>query len=276
MLKEIVIDQKRADEEYWRDIWRYRELLLFFSWRDVLVRYKQTAAGIAWAVVRPAISVFVMTLIFSRMAQLDSGGIPYPVLVVAAALPWQFFASALGDASASLIGNANLITKVYFPRVIVPISAILTSVFDFGISLALAIVIFLFYKVHIGWQLALLPLLLAWAFAVVLGPSLLLSALSVKYRDFRYVVPFLLQVGTYISPVGFATDVATDRLGISRVLFSINPMVGVIDAFRWVLIGGESPLYWPGIAMSLLVSAALVVLGTKTFRDMEKSFADVI
>ena len=228
---ELVIEAGRAEAQYWRDLWRYRELFYFLAWRDILVRYKQTAIGVAWALVRPLLTMLVFTVIYSKVAKLPSGGIPYALLVFAALLPWQFFSTALTEASNSLIGNANLISKVYFPRLIVPAGAVITSMVDFFISFAILLGLMLWYRFAPGWQFLTLPLWTVFAFLTALGPGLYITALNVKYRDFRYVIPFIVQFGVYVSPVGFSSAVLSERLHISRAWYSLNPVVGVIDGF---------------------------------------------
>ena len=274
---ELVIEAGRAESQYWRDLWRYRELFYFLAWRDILVRYKQTAIGVAWAVVRPFLTMLVFTVIYSKVAGLPSGGIPYALLVFAALLPWQFFATALSEASMSLIGNANLISKVYFPRLIVPAGAVITSLVDFLISFVILLGLMAWYRFAPGWEFLTLPLWTGWAFVVALGPGLLITALNVQFRDFRYVIPFIVQFGLYVSPVGFSSAVLAEKLHVSRAWYSLNPVVGVIDGFRWAVAGGRyEPLYWPGLAVSFLVSAGFLWLGVWYFRKMERTFADVI
>ena len=272
----LVIEAGRAERQYWRDLWRYRELFYFLAWRDILVRYKQTAIGVAWALLRPFLTMLVFVVVFSRVAGLPTP-IPAPLYIFAALLPWQFFSTALSEASMSLIGNANLISKVYFPRLIVPASAVITSLVDFLISFALLLALMAWYRLAPGWEFLTLPLWTAWAFVVALGPGLLITALNVKYRDFRYVIPFIVQFGLYVSPVGYASAVVSTRLHVPRALFSLNPVVGVIDGFRWAVAGGTAePLYGPGLAASAGVSLGFLWLGVWYFRKMERTFADVI
>ena len=273
---ELVIEAGRAERQYWRDLWRYRELFYFLAWRDILVRYKQTAIGVAWALIRPLLTMLVFTVIYSKVAGLPSGGIPYALLVFAALLPWQFFATALAEASASLIGNANLISKVYFPRLIVPASAVITSLVDFAISFLILLGLFAWYRFVPGWQFLTLPLWVGWAFLAALGPGLYITALNVKYRDFRYVIPFIVQFGLYVSPVGFSSVVLCTKLHVPRALYSLNPVVGVIDGFRWSIGRGDEALYWPGLGVSALVTGFFLWLGVWYFRKMERTFADVI
>ncbi len=271
--QELVIEAGRAERQYWQDLWRYRELFYFLAWRDILVRYKQTAIGIAWALIRPFLTMVVFTLVFGKLAKLPSEGAPYPILVFAAMLPWQFFSNALGECSNSLITNANLISKVYFPRLIVPISAVIVSFVDFMISGIILLGLMAWYNFVPDWRILTLPLFIAIAFAASMGVGLWLAALNVEYRDFRYIVPFIMQFGLYISPVGFSSSVVPEQW---RLLYSLNPMVGVIDGFRWAILGGDSKIYWPGFTLSLGLVVLLLVSGIWYFRKMERTFADVI
>jgi lipopolysaccharide transport system permease protein len=270
----LVLEPGRAERHYWRDLWHYRELFAILAWRDVAVRYKQTVIGVAWAVVRPLLTMVVFTIVFGKLAGLPSdGAVPYAVLVFAGMLPWFLFASVLSEASASLVGNANLLSKVYFPRLIIPASAVVVALVDFAISLLFLFAIMAWYGVVPGWQVVLLPAFVVLAVLASLGPALLVTALNVKYRDFRYVIPFIVQFGLYVSPVGFSSAVVPDAW---RFWYSLNPVVGVIDGFRWCLLGGESRLYLPGFALSLGVVAAFVWLGVTYFRRTERSFADLV
>ena len=271
--RELIIEAGRAERQYWRDLWHYRELFYFLAWRDILVRYKQTAIGVVWALLRPFLTMLVFTVVFGRIAKMPSNGIPYPILVFAAMLPWQFFATSLSEASGSLVGNANLISKVYFPRLIIPAGAVITSLVDFFISLGLLAVLMVWYQFLPDWRLVTLPLWTLLAFLAALGPGLYLTALNVKYRDFRYVIPFIVQFGLFISPVGFSSDVVPAQW---RLLYSLNPMVGIIDAFRWAICRGAAPLHLPGLALSLAVTVFFLWLGIWYFRRTEKTFADVI
>jgi lipopolysaccharide transport system permease protein len=269
----LIIEAGKTERHYWADIWRYRELFFFLAWRDILVRYKQTVIGILWAVVRPVLTMIVFTIIFGKFAKMPSEGVPYPILVFAAMLPWQFFASSLSESSNSLISNANMISKVYFPRLVMPFSSVVVSLVDFLISFVLLIILMIGFGVPLTWKLfALVPLLVV-AFLASLGASLWLAALNVKYRDFRYIVPFIVQFGLYVSPVGFSSTVVPAQW---RMLYSLNPMVGVIDGFRWAVTGAETQIFWPGFLVSLLVIAAMLSGGVWYFRRMERTFADVI
>jgi len=270
----LVIEAGRTELHYWRDIWRYRELFYFLAWRDILVRYKQTVIGIAWSVLRPLLTMIVFTIIFGKLAKFPSeGAAPYPILVFAAMLPWQFFANSISEASNSLIGNTNLISKVYFPRLIIPGSSIITSFVDFLVSGALLAGLMAWYRFVPSWRILTLPIFISIAFAASMGVGLWLTALNVRYRDFRYIVPFIVQFGLYLSPVGFSSTIIPEKW---RLLYSLNPMVGVIDGFRWAILGGESNIYLPGFLLSLLVVACLFFWGIWYFRTTEETFADVI
>jgi len=268
-----VIEPGRSGFHYWRDLWSYRELFFFLAWRDILVTYKQTTIGIAWSVLRPLLTMVIFTVVFGKLAKLPSDGIPYPVLVFAAMLPWYFFSRAVSEGSSSLIANATIISKVYFPRVIIPVSAVVVSLVDFLISFALLLVLMVGYQFMPDWRILLLPLFLIFGVAASLGPILWLAALNVQYRDFRYIVPFLIQIGLFISPVGFSSSVVPEQW---RLIYSLNPMVGVIDGFRWSILGGQASLYLPGLALSLATAALFLVSGIWYFRKTERSFADVI
>jgi len=270
---EIVIEAGRTEAQYWRDLYRYRELFYFLSWRDILVRYKQTVIGIAWAIIRPFLTMVVFTIVFGKLAKLPSEGAPYPILVFSAVLPWQFFANALSETSNSLIGNANLISKIYFPRLIIPASSVITSFVDFLISGIILMALIIWYQFVPGWRVITLPFFVAIAFAASTGCGLWLAALNVKYRDFRYIIPFIVQFGLFISPVGFSSSIVPEKW---RLLYSMNPMVGVIDGFRWAIIGGETSIYWPGFLLSLSLVIILLITGIRYFRKTEKTFADII
>ena len=274
MVETIVIEPGRQERNYWRDLWRYRELLHVLIWRDLAVRYKQTVIGVAWAVIRPLLTMIVFTIIFGRIAKLPSdGSAPYPLMVFAGMLPWTFFATSLSEASNSLVNNANLISKVYFPRLIVPTATVVVAFVDFLITFGLLTVLMAWYRFPPTWHLAALPGFIALAFVTAMGPALWITALNVKYRDFRYVIPFIVQFGLYVSPVGFSTHVVPERW---RLLYSLNPMVGVIDGFRWCILGRQSPLYLPGLVVSLLVAGFFLWFGIHRFRKTERTFADLI
>jgi lipopolysaccharide transport system permease protein len=270
----LVIAPGLAERHYWRDLWRYRELFVVLAWRDVAVRYKQTIIGLAWALIQPLATLAVLTVVFGKVAKLPSeGAAPYVLLVYAGLLPWQLFASSLTGAAGSLVGNANLISKVYFPRLIVPASAIVVAFVDFVISFAILIAMMVWFQFMPSWRVITLPLFVLMAFLASLGPGLLMTSLNVKYRDFRYIVPFLVQFGLYVSPVGFSSTVVPTEW---RILYSLNPVVGVIDGFRWALLGGEIPLYIPSFFLSWGVIGGFLWLGVHQFRRTEKRFADLV
>ena len=270
----IIIEAGRPERDYWLDIWRYRELLRVLAWRDLAVRYKQTVIGVAWAVIRPFLTMVVFTIVFGRLAKLPSDGhAPYALMVFAGILPWTFFSAGLSDASNSLISNEGLITKVYFPRLIVPVATVTVALVDFLVSFCILLLLMLWYHFLPDWRILLLPVFVILAFFASIGPSLWITSLNVKYRDFRYVIPFLVQVGLYISPVGFSSNVVPHKW---RLLYSLNPVVGVIDGFRWCILRGQSELYLPGLGMSIAIIAFFLWFGVRQFRQMEKSFADLI
>lgn len=269
----LVIEAGRTERAYLHDLWRYRELFYVLAWRDIAVRYKQTAIGFVWALLQPLLTMAVLTVVFSKLARMSSGSTPYPLLVMAGAVPWQFFANSLTNSSQSLIGNSNLISKIYFPRLIVPTSAVVTAGADFLIAFGLLVPMMAWYHVVPTGRIVLLPFAIILAFVAALGPGLLVTALNVKYRDFRYIIPFVVQFGTYLSPVGFTSAVVPERW---RWLYSLNPMVGVIDGFRWCLLGGTNRLDVTGIAISTAAAGTLLYVGLRHFRRTERSFADVI
>jgi lipopolysaccharide transport system permease protein len=272
--QEIIIEPKTVNKQYWKDLWNYRELFYFLAWRDIKVRYKQTVIGVAWAVIRPVLTMIVFSFIFGNLAGLPSEeGVPYPVMVFAALLPWNFFAHSLSEGSNSLIGNVHLISKVYMPRLILPASTVVVNLVDFLISFGILIILMIGYRFLPDWKLFTLPLFLMLAFITAYGFSLWLGALNVRYRDFRYIVPFIVQFGLYISPVGFSSSIVPEQW---RLLYSINPMVGVIDGFRWAILGGDVQFYWPGFILSLLLTGIVFVSGLFYFRSTERTFADVI
>lgn len=275
---EVILEPGKTERHYWRDLWRYRELFSVLAWRDLSVRYKQTIIGVAWALIRPFLTMVIFTVVFGKVAQLPSeGGAPYALMVFAGMLPWTLFATALGEASNSLIGNANLISKVYFPRMIIPTATIVVSFVDFLISFTILVAMMVWYLYAPGWQILLLPAFVLIAFLASLGPGLWITALNVKYRDFRYIIPFIVQFGLYVTPVGFSSQVIRDKFGETAfMIYSLNPMVGVIDGFRWCILGGDIPIYWPGFTLSLVIVAFFLWLGVRQFRKMERSFADMI
>ncbi len=268
----LVIEPGMAAKHYWRDLWHYRELVYFLAWRDTVVRYKQTVIGVAWALIRPALTMLVFVG-FRRLVGLPSGSVPDPILVFAAVLPWQFFSGGLSESSGSLIGNANLISKIYFPRLLIPFAAVATTLIDFAITLGLLLALMLWYRFMPGWQIAALPFFVLLTFGLALGFGLLFAALNVEYRDFRYIVPFIVQFGLFVSPIAFSTADVPEKW---RSLYALNPLVGIIDGFRWSLLGGRAALDVAAVGISIGVTAAVIVVGIWYFRRMESSFADLI
>jgi lipopolysaccharide transport system permease protein len=270
----LVLEAGRAERHYWLDLWAYRELFIILAWRDLAVRYKQTVIGAAWALIRPFLTMLIFTVIFGRLAKMPTEGhTPYPVLVFAGMLPWFLFSTILSDASASMVGNANLIGKVYFPRLIVPAATIAVALADFAITFVLMLLMMAYFHFMPDWRILFLPFFVLLAVLASLGPSLLMTALNVKYRDFRYIIPFVLQFGLYVSPVGFASKAIPAQW---RLLYNLNPAVGVIDGFRWCLLGGQAHLYMPGFLASLVVVALLLWAGVAYFRKTERTFADLL
>ena len=270
---DLIIEPGKSIKNYWYDLWHYRELFFFLSWRDILVRYKQTVIGIAWSVIRPLLTMLVFTIIFGNLANLPSNGVPYPILVFSAMLPWQFFAISLSESSNSLLANAGMLTKVYFPRLIMPASAVIVGLVDFLISLFIMAALMIWYQFIPSWRIITLPLFLMLALITSFGAGLWLAALNVKYRDFRFIVPFIVQFGLYVSPVGFSSSVVPGKW---RLLYSLNPMVGVIDGFRWAILGSESQIYWQGFILSTSIVFLIFVFAICYFRKMEREFADVV
>lgn len=291
-MSRLVIEAGKTERAYWSDLWRYRELFFFLSWRDILVRYKQTVIGVLWALIRPVLTIAIFTVLFGKMAGLSSGGIPYPVFVCAGTLPWQFFATAMSEASNSLVGNANMLSKIYFPRLIVPASAVIVAFVDLLISLVILAALMAWYHVLPTWRLATLPLFTALGLGAALAFGFWLAALNVKYRDFRYVIPFVVQFGFFISPVGYSRDALHQKLGDTPLgrtvyeLYPFNPMDGVINGFRWAIGGGRPvpldstipPLVldWNSVLISVAVVVVVMALGLRYFRSTEKTFADII
>lgn len=271
--QKLIIKAGQTSKQYWKDLWRYRELFYFLAWRDLIVRYKQTIFGITWALLKPFAGMIVFTVVFGNIAKLPSEGAPYPILVFAGLLPWQFFANALTSSSNSLISNANLISKTYFPRLIVPISAVIVSLVDFFVAGMILLGLMAWYNFVPSWHILTLPLFILMAFAIAIGAGLWFSALNVEYRDFCYIVPFIVQFGMYLSPVGFSSSVVPEQW---RFFYSLNPLVGVIDGFRWAILSGKSQLYWPGFLLSLIFVFLVFTSGLWYFRKMERKFADVI
>jgi lipopolysaccharide transport system permease protein len=272
-MEELVLEAGRSERQYWRDLWRFRELFIFLAWRDLLVRYRQTIVGASWSVVRPLLTMVVLTVVFGKLAKMPAEGAPYPLLVLCGMLPWQFVSTALSEAGNSLVANAGLVTKVYFPRMVLPASTLVTGVVDLFIAVGLMAAVMVWYRFVPGLGVFLLPVFILMAFAAALGAGLWISSLMAKYRDFRFIVPFVVQLGLYISPVGFSSDVVPANW---RLLYSINPMVGVIDGFRWAILGGVHELYWPGLLLSSIAISLLLLSGLRYFRATERTFADVI
>src|SRR6202022_194414 len=272
-MSKLVIEAGHTERHYWRDLWRYRELFYFLAWRDILVRYKQTVVGVSWSVIRPVLTMLILTVVFGKLGRMPSGGVPYPLLVFCGMLPWQFFSTALSESGNSLVTNSNLISKIYFPRVIVPGSSVISSFVDFLISAGLLGLLMTWYRFVPPLEVVFLPVFVLLAFAASLGVGLWIGALMVKYHDFRFIVPFIVQFGLYVSPVGFLSSVIPERF---RLFYSINPIVGVIDGFRWCLLDGQQTICWPGMLASLFSTAFLLTTGVWYFRRTERVFADVI
>jgi lipopolysaccharide transport system permease protein len=270
---DLVIEPRQSIRHFWRDLWKYRELFYFLSWRDVLVQYKQTVVGILWSILRPLLTMLVFTFIFGRLARLPAEGIPYPALVFCGMLPWHFFAVVLSESSNSLLANANLVSKIYFPRLIIPVSTLLVALVDFLISFAILCGLLAWYGLWPDWHWLALPFFLLLASAAALGAGLWFAAWNVKFRDFRYVIPFVVQFGLYVSPVGFSSTILPAKW---RLLYAFNPMVGVIDGFRWALTGGRTAMDPWTILLALAVSFTLLGGGLVHFRKMEREFADII
>lgn len=269
----IVIANGSRDKSYWKDLWRHREMLFFLAWRDILVRYKQTIVGVSWVVIRPFLTMMVFTVVFGRIANLPSNGLPYPLLVFTGMLPWFFFSSALTECSNSLVGNSNLLSKVYFPRLIVPVATILVCVVDYLVSTLLLIGMLAWYQHWPDWRIVFLPVFSLFTAMAAFGLGLWAAALNVRYRDFRHLIPFVLQLGIYISPVGYATNLIPEKW---RALYWLNPMVGIIDGFRWSVLGQEAAVYWPSVGLALLACVGVLWSGLWYFRRYESTFADVI
>lgn len=270
---DIIIKPETSFKNYFSDIWQYKDLFYILTWRDIKVRYKQTVIGILWSILRPLITMLVFTIVFSWIAKMPSeADVPYPILVFAAMIPWQFFANAISESSNSLISSGQLITKVYFPRIIIPASSTITSFIDLILSLIILFLLMLYYQYFPSWQIFFLPLALVQVFILAFGMGLILTTLNIKYRDFRYVVPFILQLGLYISPVGFSSNVIPEKW---QYFYALNPMVGTIEGFRWCLLGTNN-LNINILIMTITVSVALFFIGFNYFRKMERNFADLI
>jgi lipopolysaccharide transport system permease protein len=269
----LIIEAGRTEGQYWRDLWRYRELFFFFAWRDMLVRYKQTVVGISWSLIRPLLTMAILTVVFGKFGKMPSGGAPYPLMVFCGMLPWLFFSTALMESGNSLVTNSNMISKIYFPRLTIAASSVMTSLVDFLISgVFLAILMFWYWQAP-PFAIILLPVFVILVFAASLGVGLWIAALMVKYRDFRFIVPFIVQFGLYISPVGFQSGVVPDKY---RFIFALNPMVGIIDGFRWCLLGTTSKYYGSEVTIATVAVVLLLVSGIWYFRKTERTFADVI
>jgi len=270
---QLLIEAGRTEGQYWRDLWRYRELFYFLSWRDLLVRYKQTFVGVGWSLIRPILTMLVLTVVFGKLGKMPSGGVPYALLVVCGMVPWQFFSTSMSESGTSLVSNSNLISKVYFPRLVIVISSVITSFVDFLISALFLVALMIWYHYAPPLTVVLLPFFVLLVFGASLGVGLWIAALMVKYRDFRFIVPFMVQFGLYISPVGFQSGVVPGRF---RLLYALNPMVGVIDGFRWSLLGARNGIYWPAFAIAVIEVILLIASGIWYFRKTEQTFADVI
>ena len=268
----VILEAGRADRQYWRDIWRFRELFVFLAWRDLAVRYKQTAVGVSWALVRPFVTMVVFSL-FGKLTNMSTDGAPLPIMTFAAILPWTLFSSALSESAGSLLGNANLISKVYFPRLILPATSLIVCFVDFLISLAFLGVLMVWFQYWPTLRILTLPLFTLSALLSSVAVGIWMASLTVKYRDFRVVVPFIIQFGTFISPIAFLSNIVPEKW---RLLYSLNPMVGVIDGFRWAVLGQSVSFYWPGLLLSIVLSIGLLWTGILYFRRTEKTFADVI
>jgi len=277
-MREIVIEPGHTERDYWLDLWAYRELFYILAWRDISVRYKQTFIGVTWALLQPVLTMLIMTFLFSSLAGLPAEGkAPYSLMVIAGLLPWQLFSTALSSSGQSLVNNANLISRVYFPRLIVPASTIIAAFVDFLIAFVILIAMCFWYQYLPGWRILTLPLFVLLALLAVSGPGLFIAALNVKYRDFRYVIPFIVQLGMYITPVGFSSSLIRDKFGDTVFLmYSLNPMVGVVDGFRWAIMDTQRVMYWPGFIVSAIVTLAILGAAVQFFRKTEKTFADVI
>lgn len=267
------LESGRVAKDYWRDLWRHRELLMYLVWRDIIVRYKQTVVGTSWVLIRPFLTMLVFTFVFGKVANLASGNVPYSLVVFCGLLPWFFFAGALSECSNSLVGNSHLISKIYFPRLIVPVASIAVSIVDFLITFVLLFLVMAWHRFVPDWHLVFVPLFILLAIMVAFGLGLWTAALNVRFRDFRHLIPFVLQLGVYVSPVGYSSQILPEKW---RLLYSLNPMVGVIDGFRWAILGGDFTMYWPGLIISSVMSITLVVTGIWYFRKTEATFADVI
>ena len=270
---DLIIEATRSNKNYWNDLWKYRELFLFLAWRDILVRYKQTVLGVAWSVVCPFLTMIVFTVVFGQLAKFPSGGVPYAILVYAAMLPWQFFSTSFNDSSNSLITNSSMLTKIYFPRIIVPASTVIVNFIDFLISFIIFMGLMFWYHYIPPWTILMLPLFFLWVVLISIGIGFYVAAVNVKYRDFKYIVPFVVQFGLYISPVGFSSNIVPEKW---RLLYSLNPLVGIIDGFRWAIIGNTNSIYLPGFLLSIAMTILFLLFGIIYFRRVERVFADLV
>ena len=270
---DLIIEPNKTSVDFFRELIKYRELFFFLAWRDIIVRYKQTVIGIAWSIIKPFLSMVIFTVVFGRIAKLPSEGVPYPIMVFSALLPWQYFSNALSASSSSVINASHMVGKIYFPRLILPTSSVLVSVVDFLISFVMLCILMLIYGFMPSPYIFLLPFFFIPATTTALGVGYFLASLNVKYRDFVHLVPFIVQFGLYVSPVGFSSSVIPERW---RLLYSLNPMVGVIDGFRWCIQGTSVSLYMPAFIISILASTAIFIFGLNFFRKTEKTFADFI
>jgi lipopolysaccharide transport system permease protein len=270
---ELIIEAGRVERQYWRDLWRYRELFAFFVWRDLLVRYKQTVVGVSWSLIRPLLTMLILTVVFGRLGKMPAGGVPYPLLVLCGMLPWQFFSNSLNESSNSLIMNSSMVSKVYFPKLVMTVSTIMVNLADFLISVAFLAILMIWYRYLPPPEVLLLPFFVLLMIGASIGVGLWVAALMVEYRDFRFIVPFVVQFGLYLSPVGFQSSVVPAKF---RLLYALNPMVGIIDGFRWSLLGAKNGIYLPSVAIAVIDVIVLVVSGIWYFRKTERTFADII
>jgi lipopolysaccharide transport system permease protein len=276
-MAKLILEAGRTEQQYWHDLWRYRELFYVLAWRDISVRYKQTTIGVLWALIQPLSQMLILTFVFGKLANLPSGGVPYALLCIAGQLPWNFFSNALTASTGSLSSSAGMISKIYFPRMIVPASAVVTTTVDFFVAMLIMVCVMIYYQYLPPAQVVFLPFFIVLAFLAALGPGLLITALTVKYRDVRFTIPFIVQIGFYISPVAYFSNLISDKYGpVARLIYSLNPVVGVIDGFRWCLLGGGNKIYFPGLGVSVVVTAFFLVVGIRYFRGTEKTFADVL
>lgn len=272
-MTQLTIEAGRTERQYWRDLWRYRELFYFLAWRDLLVRYKQTFVGVSWSLIRPLLTMIVLTFVFGKLGRMPSGGSPYPLLVFCGMLPWQFISTAISESGNSLVSNTSLISKVYFPRLIITASSVIASLVDFLISAGFLIVLMIWYRYVPPSAVWFLPCFVMLAVAASLGFGIWIAALMVKYRDFRFIVPFIVQFGLYLSPVGFQSAIVPSRY---QLLYSINPMVGIIDGFRWCLLGTRSKTFPFALLICVIEVGVVLISGILYFRSTERTFADVI